>query len=58
MIFRELVLACRVVVLFIHVGENRLAHFLAKRIVLAVDINMWLEELSQDLIDVFQFDLA
>ena len=53
MIFRELVLACRVVVLFIHVGENRLAHFLAKRIVLAVDINMWLEELSQDLVDVF-----
>ena len=34
-------------------GGNRLAHSLAKQAVLAVDTDVWLEELSQDLIDVF-----
>lgn len=38
-------------------GGNRLAHSLAKRAVLAVDTDVWLEELPQDLVDVFQFDL-
>ena len=52
-------LACRLVVFFIHLGGgNRLAHSLAKQAVLAVDTDVWLEELSQDLIDVFQFDLS
>ncbi|XP_030959057.1 uncharacterized protein LOC115981006 [Quercus lobata] len=37
---------------------NKLAHSLAKRAVLAADTDVWLEELPQDLIDVFQFDLA
>ena len=37
---------------------NRLAHSLAKRAVLAADTDVWLEELSQDLVDVFQFDLS
>ena len=39
-------------------GGNRLAHSLAKRAVLAVDTDVWLEELSQDLIDVLQFDFS
>ena len=37
---------------------NRLAHSLAKRAVLVADTDVWLEELSQDLVDVFQFDLS
>ena len=36
---------------------NSLAHSLARRAVLIVDTNVWLEELSQDLFDVFQYDL-
>ena len=39
-------------------GGNRLAHSLAKRVVLAADTDMWLEELPQDLVDIFQFDLS
>lgn len=38
-------------------GIDRLAHSLARRVVLAVDTNVWLEELPQVLDDVFQFDL-
>ena len=37
---------------------NRLVHSLAKRAVLVADTDVWLEELSQDLVDVFQFDLS
>ena len=55
-------LACRVVLSIIHVrgggGGNRLAHSLAKRAVLAADTDVWLKELPQDLVDVFQFDLS
>ena len=36
---------------------NSLAHSLAKRAVLAADLDVWLEDLPQDLIDVFQFYL-
>ncbi|KAK7839946.1 hypothetical protein CFP56_017364 [Quercus suber] len=45
---------------FIHTcrGGNRLAHSLAKRVVLAADTDVWLEELPQDLVNVFQFDLS
>ena len=45
---------------FIHTrrGGNRLAHFLAKRAILAADTDVWLEKLRQDLIDVHQFDLS
>ena len=39
-------------------GGNRLAHSLAKRAVLAADTDVWLKELPQDLVDVFQFDLS
>ena len=39
-------------------GDNRLAHSLAKRAVLAANTDVWLEELPQDLVDVFQFDLS
>ena len=48
---------CNFVDFFIPVGGNRLAHSLAKRAVLATDTEVWLEELSPDLINVFQFDL-
>ena len=37
---------------------NSLAHSLAKRAVLSADLDVWLEELPQDLIDVFQSDLS
>ena len=39
-------------------GGDRLAHSLAKRAVLAANIDVWLEELPQDLVDIFQFDLS
>ena len=43
---------------FIHVrrggGGNRLAHALVKRAVIAVDTDVWLEELPLDLDDVVQ----
>ena len=39
-------------------GGNRLAHSLAKSAVLVADTDVWLEELPQDLVDVFQFDLS
>ncbi|XP_050280472.1 uncharacterized protein LOC126721479 [Quercus robur] len=37
---------------------NSLAHSLAKRAVLSADLDVWLEDLPQDLIDVFQSDLS
>ena len=40
------------------IGGNNLAHFLARRAVLTVDTDVWLEELPQDLDDVFQSDLS
>lgn len=36
--------------------SNRLAHVLTHRAVVSVNIDMWLEDLSRDLVDVFQFD--
>ncbi|XP_075644984.1 uncharacterized protein LOC142615973 [Castanea sativa] len=39
-------------------GGNSLAHSLAKRAVLAADLDVWLEELPPDLDDVFQIDCA
>ena len=44
---------------FQHVGRegNRLAHNLAIRAVLYVDIDVWVKDLPKDLDDIFQFDL-
>ena len=44
---------------FVHVRMrgNRLAHSLTRRAILAADTDVWLEELSLDLDDVFQSDL-
>ena len=44
---------------FCHVKRagNKLAHALARRVVASVDFDMWLEDQSRDLEDVFQFDL-
>ncbi|XP_030941915.1 uncharacterized protein LOC115966927 [Quercus lobata] len=44
---------------FQHVQQegNRLAHGLARRAVLAVDTDVWVEDLPSDLDDVFQTDL-
>ena len=44
---------------FCHVkrGKNILAHALAHRAVASADCDVWLEELSRDLEDIFQFDL-
>ena len=44
---------------FCHVkrGGNKLAHALARRAVASADYDVWLEELSRDLEDIFQFDL-
>ena len=39
------------------VGGNNLAHSLARRAVLTADTDVWLEDLPQDLDDVFQSDL-
>lgn len=36
--------------------SNRLAHVLTHRAVVSVNTDMWLEDLSRDLVDVFQFD--
>ena len=36
---------------------NKLAQALARKAVLFVDTNVWVEDLSSDLDDVFQFDL-
>ena len=43
---------------FSHVKRkgNRLAHALARRAVSSVDTDVWLEDLPQDLDDVFQLD--
>lgn len=38
-------------------GGNRLAHSLGRRAILATDTDVWLEELPQDLDNVFQSDL-
>ena len=37
---------------------NRLTHALARRAVLSVDTDVWVESLPSDLEDVFQLDLA
>ena len=37
---------------------NRLAHGLARRVVLFADTNIWVEEMPSDLEDVFQSDLV
>ena len=44
---------------FCHVKRegNKLAHALARRAVASADFGVWLEELSRDLEDIFQFDL-
>ena len=44
---------------FCHVKRvgNKLAHALARRVVIYVDFDVWLEDLSRDLEDVLQFDL-
>ena len=41
---------------FLHVKRkgNRLAHALARRAVSSADTDVWLEDLPQDLVDVFQ----
>ena len=36
---------------------NKLAHALARRVVVSADIDVWVEELPIDLEDVFQMDL-
>ena len=36
---------------------NRLVHALARRVVVSIDFDVWLEDLSRDLEDVLQFDL-
>ena len=36
---------------------NKLAHALIRRAIVSVDLDVWLEDLSRDLEDVFQFDL-
>ena len=45
---------------FIHVRRegNKLAHALARRAVLSVDTDVWVEKLPNDLDDVFRFDLV
>ena len=45
---------------FIHVRRegNKLAHALSKRAVLSVDTDVWVEELPNDLDDVFHSDLV
>lgn len=45
--------------MFQHVqqGENRLAHSLAKNVVLFVDTDVWIEALPEDVDGVFQSDL-
>ena len=48
--------SCRLVILFIHIGVIGWPTPLQRELV--VDTNVWLEELPQDLVDVFQFDLS
>ncbi|XP_030939570.1 uncharacterized protein LOC115964388 [Quercus lobata] len=45
---------------FVHVRRegNKLAHALARRAVLSADTDVWVEELPNDLDDVFRSDLA
>ena len=45
---------------FIHVRRegNKLAHALARRAVLSVDTDIWVEKLPNDLDDLFRFDLV
>ena len=45
--------------MFQHVrrDENRLAHNLAKKAVLSADLEVWVEELPEDVDVVFQSDL-
>ena len=44
---------------FCHVKRvgNKLAHALDRRVDVSVDFDVWLEDLSRDLEDIFQFDL-
>ena len=37
---------------------NRLAHSLTRRAILSADMDVWVEELPEDLEDVFQGDLV
>ncbi|XP_030940158.1 uncharacterized protein LOC115965101 [Quercus lobata] len=45
---------------FVHVCRegNKLAHALARRAVLSADTDVWVEELPNDLDDIFRFDLV
>ncbi|XP_030939695.1 uncharacterized protein LOC115964547 [Quercus lobata] len=45
---------------FVHVRRegNKLAHALARRVVLSADTDVWVEELPNDLDDVFRSDLV
>ena len=38
--------------------ENKLTHALARRTIVSVDTDVWIKELSVDLDDVFNHDLA
>ena len=58
-ILKKLALGSHLAVSVMYIGGgNSLAHSLAKRAVLSADLDVWLEELPQDLIDVFQSDLS
>ena len=39
-------------------GGNKLAHALARRTVITADFDVWVEELPNDLVDVFRSDLS
>ena len=39
-------------------GGNKLAHALARRAVITADFDVWIEELPNDLVDVFQSDFS
>ena len=54
--FRSSLASCS----FVHVRRegNKLAHALARRAVLSADTDVWVEELPNDLDDVFRFDLV
>ena len=57
-ILKKLALGSHLAVSVMYIGGgNSLAHSLAKRVILSADTDVWLEELQQDLIHVFQADL-
>ena len=37
---------------------NRLAHSLAKKAVLSADTKVWVEALTKEVVDVFQWDIS